>query len=126
MGARLRPKPFRIVLGNRTASGLGHPGSPSLQIQLWLAWTIADRSGLQLSFLHVGRDHRGLGLGVELYEAAQTVAADFGAAGLYISATPSEHTIDFYRRRGCRVTPLPDPELLALEPNDIHLECRKG
>jgi GNAT superfamily N-acetyltransferase len=81
---------------------------------------------VQLSFLHVGRDHRGLGLGVELYEAAQTVAADFGAAGLYVSATPSEHTIDFYRRRGCRVTPLPDPELLALEPDDIHLECRKG
>jgi hypothetical protein len=24
---------------------------------------------------------------------------------------------------GCRVTTHPDPELLALEPEDIHLEC---
>jgi predicted N-acetyltransferase YhbS len=81
---------------------------------------------VQLSFLHVGRDHRGLGLGTELYEAAHLVAAEFGAAGLYVSATPSENTVDFYRRRGCRVTPDPDPELLALEPKDIHLECRRS
>jgi GNAT superfamily N-acetyltransferase len=79
---------------------------------------------VQLSFLHVGRDHRRLGLGTELFEAAHEVAAALGAAGLYVSATPSENTIDFYRRRGCQVTPLPDPELLALEPEDIHLECR--
>lgn len=81
---------------------------------------------VQLSFLHVGRDHRGLGLGTELYEAAHRVAAEFGAAGLYVSATPSENTVDFYRRRGCSVTPDPDPELLALEPEDIHLECRRS
>lgn len=81
---------------------------------------------VQLSFLHVGRDHRGLGLGTELFEAAHRVAADFGAAGLYVSATPSENTVDFYRRRGCRVTPDPDPELLAFEPEDIHLECRRS
>jgi predicted N-acetyltransferase YhbS len=81
---------------------------------------------VQLSFLHVGRDHRRLGLGTELFEAAQQIAAGFGAAGLYVSATPSENTIDFYRRRGCRVTPDPDPGLLAKEPEDIHLECRSG
>jgi predicted N-acetyltransferase YhbS len=80
---------------------------------------------LQLSFLHVGRDHRELGLGTELFEAAHAVAAKLGAAGLYVSATPSEHTVDFYRRRGCRVTPDRDPELLSLEPEDIHLECRR-
>jgi len=80
---------------------------------------------VQLSFLHVGRDHRRQGLGTELYEAADAVAATLGAAGLYVSATPSENTVDFYRRRGCRVTPDPDPELLALEPEDIHFECRR-
>jgi GNAT superfamily N-acetyltransferase len=79
---------------------------------------------VQLSFLHVGREHRGRGLGVELFEAARAIAADLDAEGVYVSATPSEHTIDFYRRRGCRVTNAPDPELLALEPDDIHLECR--
>jgi predicted N-acetyltransferase YhbS len=80
---------------------------------------------VQLSFLHVGRDHRRLGLGTELFEAAHAVAAKLGAAGLYVSATPSENTVDFYRRRGCRVTTDPDPELLALEPEDIHFECRR-
>jgi hypothetical protein len=42
---------------------------------------------------------------------------------LYISATPSENTINFYLRSGCRVTAQLDPELFALEPKDIHLEC---
>ena len=81
---------------------------------------------VQLSFLHVGRDHRRAGLGTELFEAAHAVATELGAAGLYVSATPSENTIDFYRRCGCRVTPDPDPELLALEPDDIHFECRSS
>jgi predicted N-acetyltransferase YhbS len=80
---------------------------------------------VQLSFLHVGRDHRRQGLGTELYEAAHAVAAALGAAGLYVSATPSENTVDFYRRRGCLVTPVPNPELLALEPEDVHFECRR-
>ncbi len=80
---------------------------------------------VQLSFLHVGRDHRRLGLGTELFEAAHAVAARLGAAGLYVSATPSENTVDFYRRRGCRVTADADPDLLALEPEDIHFECRR-
>jgi predicted N-acetyltransferase YhbS len=79
---------------------------------------------VQLSFLHVGRDHRRIGLGTELFEAAHAVAAQLGAAGLYVSATPSENTVDFYRRRGCQVTLEPDPELLGLEPDDIHFECR--
>jgi len=81
---------------------------------------------VQLSFLHVGRDHRRLGLGAELYEAAHAVAAELGAAGLYVSATPSENTVDFYRRRGCQVALDPDPELLAEEPEDIHFECRRS
>jgi predicted N-acetyltransferase YhbS len=81
---------------------------------------------VQLSFLHVARTYRGSGLGVELFEAAQAFAADLGAAGLYVSATPSEHTIDWYRARGCSVTASPDPGLLALEPEDIHLECRRA
>jgi GNAT superfamily N-acetyltransferase len=81
---------------------------------------------VQLSFLHVGRDQRRLGQGTQLFEAAHDVAAELGAVGLYVSATPSENTVNFYQRRGCRVTPEPDPELFALEPEDIHFECRRG
>lgn len=82
------------------------------------------RSGdqLQLKFMHVSRSHRGLGLGQQLFGLATAEALRRGANHLYVSATPSEHTIDFYLRLGCRVTPEPDAELLELEPEDIHLE----
>jgi len=54
---------------------------------------------------------------------AKATAREQGAKQLYISATPSENTVNFYLRLGCRVTAQPDPELLELEPKDIHLEC---
>ena len=82
-----------------------------------------ERDMLQMKFLHVGRAMRGQGLGVRLFDLAREEARERGARRLYVSATPSEHTIDFYRRRGCRLTAEPDPELFALEPEDIHLEC---
>jgi GNAT superfamily N-acetyltransferase len=77
----------------------------------------------QLELLHVGRDYRGHGLGSRLLEQARAAARKSSARGLYISATPSENTIRFYQRRGATVLAVPDPELFALEPEDIHLEC---
>jgi GNAT superfamily N-acetyltransferase len=81
------------------------------------------REQLQLKFLHVSSGYRDQGLGRRLFEMAREKAREWGARRLYVSATPSEHTINFYRRRGCAVTGEPDPELFALEPEDIHLEC---
>lgn len=78
---------------------------------------------LQLKALHVSCDYRNQGLGRYLFELAKEKARSLGAKGLYISATPSEHTINFYLRLGCAVTLTPDPDLFALEPEDIHLEC---
>jgi predicted N-acetyltransferase YhbS len=80
----------------------------------------ADR--LQLKFLHVSRRHRKAGLGRALFERAVARARELGARRLYVSSTPSENTIRFYLRLGCRVADEPDPELYALEPEDIHLE----
>lgn len=77
---------------------------------------------LQLKFLHISRPYRNQGWGKKLFDLAIAEARQRGAKGLYISATPSEHTVGFYLRLGCRVTPEPDAELLALEPEDIHLE----
>jgi GNAT superfamily N-acetyltransferase len=82
-----------------------------------------QRDQLQLKMLYVSRDYRKHGLGVLLFEKAREIARARGAKRLYISATPSENTIHFYQRRGCVVAPEPDPELWALEPDDIHLEC---
>jgi predicted N-acetyltransferase YhbS len=78
---------------------------------------------LQLKFLHISRAYRNQGLGQQLFALAQVEARQRGAKSLYVSATPSEHTIDFYRRLGCTVTSEPDPELFELEPEDIHMEC---
>ena len=77
---------------------------------------------LQLKFLHVSRGHRQAGLGRTLFEKAVERARELGARRLYISSTPSENTVRFYLRRGCRVTEDVDPALFELEPEDIHLE----
>ncbi len=78
---------------------------------------------LQLVFLHVSKAHRKLGLGKRLFALAQAEAREKGAKRLYISATPSQNTVDFYLRLDCVVTKEVDPELFAREPEDIHLEC---
>ncbi|HEY6299890.1 MAG TPA: GNAT family N-acetyltransferase, partial [Candidatus Binatus sp.] len=78
---------------------------------------------LQLEFLHVSSAYRNRGLGAQLFELAKVTARERGARRLYISATPSENTINFYSRLGCEIAREPDLELLELEPEDIHLEC---
>jgi predicted N-acetyltransferase YhbS len=82
-----------------------------------------DKDQLQLKFLHVSRDYRKLGLGRQLFDLARDKARERGAKQMYISATPSENTVNFYLKRGAVVTNEPDPELFELEPEDIHLEC---
>jgi predicted N-acetyltransferase YhbS len=81
-----------------------------------------ENDQLQLKFLHVSRRHRRGGLGRTLFDKAVAKASELGARRLYISATPSENTVRFYLRRGCRVTDDVDPALFELEPEDIHLE----
>nr|WKF55840.1 hypothetical protein HUO10_000284 [Paraburkholderia busanensis] len=77
---------------------------------------------LQLKFLHVSCAYRGRGAGLQLYHAAQAHAQQSGARRLYVSATPSERTVDFYLALGFVQTSQPDPQLFALEPEDIHME----
>jgi predicted N-acetyltransferase YhbS len=82
-----------------------------------------QKDQLQLKFLHVSRSYRNSGLGTQLFERAKAAARERGARQLYISATPSENTVNFYLRLGCAIAAEPDPELFELEPEDIHLEC---
>lgn len=77
---------------------------------------------LQLKFLQISRDYRGQGLGTKLFQLAVEKAKELGAKKLYISATPSENTVNYYMRLGCVLATELDPELFALEPEDIHLE----
>ena len=83
-----------------------------------------DHDLVQLKFLHVGHGYRGKGIGTRLFECAGETSRALGAGGLYVSATPSQNTVDFYLGRGCEVLASPDPELFAEEPEDIHLEWR--
>ena len=79
------------------------------------------RDQIQLASLYVSRMYRGRGVGVQLFEAAASFAHEAGAKALYVSAIPTENTVDFYVNRGCVLAPEPDPALLAAEPDDIHL-----
>ncbi|OLF56072.1 GNAT family N-acetyltransferase [Pseudomonas chlororaphis] len=78
----------------------------------------------QLKFLHVGQAYRGRGLGQRLFGLAVEQARRMGGEGLYVSATPSRNTVDFYRGLGCELLQAPDPALYRLEPEDIHLYLR--
>lgn len=75
----------------------------------------------QLKFLHVSHAARGLGLGGRLFALACEHGRQTDADALYISATESRNTVDFYLRQGCLLLQQPDPELFAQEPHDIHL-----
>jgi GNAT superfamily N-acetyltransferase len=76
---------------------------------------------LQLKYLYVGRAYRQQGIGARLLREAGAIARTRGAASLYISATPTENTVNFYQRCGAVLNLTPDPELYAQEPDDIHL-----
>lgn len=75
---------------------------------------------LQLFYLYVSRPVRGQGVGRRLFDKAGELARVLGAKALYISAVPTQNTVDFYLRRGARLIGVPDPELFAAEPEDIH------
>jgi hypothetical protein len=47
-----------------------------------------------------------------------------GARRLYVSATPTRATVDFYLRQGFEPLVVPNEKLFALEPDDIHMESR--
>jgi predicted N-acetyltransferase YhbS len=88
-----------------------------------MVWLGPKKDLLQLDMLHVDCKYRGQGIGSELFRKAKIAAAEYGALGLYISATPTENTIHFYLKRGATLIDMPDPELFAREPYDIHLVC---
>lgn len=75
----------------------------------------------QLAFLHVGHGFRDRGVGGRLAAELERIAREAGDKRIVVSATPSEHTVRFYERRGFRPMAEPLPELLALEPEDVHL-----
>jgi GNAT superfamily N-acetyltransferase len=78
----------------------------------------------QLEALFVDRAHRRLGVAAALVSGIERLAVASGARRLYVSATPSESAVGFYRARGFRPTRQTISELLELEPEDIHMDLR--
>lgn len=76
----------------------------------------------KMDILYVSAEYRGLGIGKELVHLCKQVAASFQGTLLYISATSTRKTVEFYLNLGAKLTTEPDAELLELEPDDIHLE----
>jgi GNAT superfamily N-acetyltransferase len=75
----------------------------------------------QVAELFVSRSHRRAGIGAQLMQLMGDDARRSGARHLYVSAVPTEGAVNFYLSQGFRLNPEPHPELLSLEPDDIHM-----
>jgi len=75
----------------------------------------------QLTLLHVSKEYRRLGIGRRLAENVVQWARQQGDRRLYVSATQSRPTVDFYTGLGFTPTDQPVPELFEMEPEDIHM-----
>lgn len=82
-----------------------------------------DKGRMIIDSFHVSYDHRRCGIGRALFAAAADAARRAGAAGLYVSACPSQETIDFYLAMGFRVSADPIAACVEEEPGDIQMEC---
>jgi GNAT superfamily N-acetyltransferase len=75
----------------------------------------------QLAGLYVDRSWRRHGLATALVEAVAETARTGGAVKLYVSAAETDSAVSFYLGHGFRPLETPNPELLELEPKDIHM-----
>lgn len=75
----------------------------------------------QLAVLHVSKDYRRQGVATALTTEVCKMAIASGATHLYVSATPSESAVNFYKSQGFELAEKIHPELYALEPEDIHM-----
>lgn len=81
-----------------------------------------EQNYIKMDILFVSKNYRGKGVAKALMERATLAAQKLNGKKLYISATPSENTINFYFSMGCVLAKELDEELFELEPYDIHLE----
>jgi GNAT superfamily N-acetyltransferase len=75
----------------------------------------------QLAYLHVSHDFRSAGIGNRLSAELELIARSAGDTQIVVTATPTERTVRFYLGRGYRPMARPLPDVLELEPEDIHM-----
>lgn len=81
---------------------------------------IAPDTG-QFTLLHVSKIYRRRGIGHQLAGMLIGYVQEQEIPNLYVTATPTRGTVDFYRSLGFRPTDKPLPDLLEMEPDDIHM-----
>lgn len=84
----------------------------------------SSKDRLNLAALWVSQPFRDRGVGRHLVELIKKKAKALGAKNLYVSATPSKKTIEFYLSCGFQLAKEIDSKLYELEPEDIHIEFR--
>ncbi len=110
-----------IVRGGGTALA-AVDGSPSAAVIGFAVVRFDLTPGMdQLAALFVDAAHRRLAVATGLVDEVVAVARRRGTRGLYVSAVPSDSAVPFYLGYGFAPTSEPDPALLALEPEDIHM-----
>jgi GNAT superfamily N-acetyltransferase len=75
----------------------------------------------ELAGLFVSQAYRRRGIATKLTAEVIRLAKQNGAEQLYVSATPSRSAVGFYQRVGFVLTDDVNPDLFALEPEDIHM-----
>lgn len=75
----------------------------------------------QLALLHVGSSYRRHGIGRRLAALLIMHAELQGDRELYVTSSPTVSTVEMYRSLGFRPTDRSVPELMELEPYDIHM-----
>ena len=111
-------------LYNRGATCFGAFDGPLLVGMAALDHTpmVSDAGRRELAGLWVSRAYRQQGVGRTLCRLVEEKACALGAKTLYVTATPSENTVRFYRSIGYQLAEPIDPVAYEREPDDIHLE----
>ncbi|MCH7353741.1 GNAT family N-acetyltransferase [Acinetobacter sp. NIPH 1958] len=118
------PKLKQLYLQQAEMIGAFNPKGTLLGVSVVSNQLIQDYPEAKLlQYFYVDADHQGQGIGALLMQSATHSAHKLGAKHLYISATPSKKTVDFYMKHGAKLLDHPDPQLWQLEPEDIHLLC---
>ncbi|WP_432661788.1 GNAT family N-acetyltransferase [Wukongibacter baidiensis] len=81
-----------------------------------------NKDQLKLDILYISSKYRKKGIGRKLVECVKNRAKEIGVSKLYVSATPTQGTVDFYMGVGCELASEINEKLFKLEPEDIHLE----
>ena len=75
----------------------------------------------QFAYLHVSAAYRRRGIASEITRQLLEHARVQGSKRVYVSATPSESAVGFYRSFGFDLVEEPLPELFELEPDGVQL-----